>query len=245
MSLRGIPLSAVAVLCAWMAGASPPALAQQGAAEGQCREAVIQRHGNDYTFEQMNSGMATDGRNMQAAGVARNRRGERFDFFCAFEAGSVSRVDFSPARSGAGSGSGSGHGGDRDVVCESKNHRRKECRMDTRGGVRLVEQKSETRCRQGRNWGFDRDSVWVDEGCAARFVSGSGHGGGADRIERMGDACERAVARAGDFSRNSVKAEDSPRRVSDDVFEFDLRAPRGHWLCTVERDGDVRKVRRR
>ena len=242
MKLHGIPCSAMAVLGFWVAGASLPALAQaQGGAEGMCRDAVIKQHGNDYTFEQMNSGMATDGRNMQAAGVARNRRGERFDFFCAFEAGSVVRVDFQPVGGRVGSGSGSGSG-DREVVCESKNHRRKECRMDTRGGVRLVEQTSNTRCRQGSNWGFDRESVWVDDGCAGRFRSG--HGGGSDRIERLGDACERAVAKSGNFSRSSVKAEETPRRVSDDVFEFGLRTPGGRYVCTVERDGDVRRVRR-
>lgn len=252
MRLHKIALSALTVLCAGIASLPMPALAQSpGAAEALCRDAVIKKHGNDYAFDGINSTMASDGRNPQAAGVARNRRGERFDFFCVFEAGSVTLVDLRPVRVGSGSGSGpgpgsgSGSGRDREVVCESKNHRRTDCRMDTRGGVRLVEQTSDTRCRQGSNWGFDRDSVWVDKGCAGRFRSGSGSGGGSDRFERLGDACERAVAKFENFSLHSVKAEDVPQRVSDDVYEFDLRTPRGPYLCTVERDGDVRRVRRR
>jgi hypothetical protein len=57
--------------------------------------------------------------------------------------------------------------------------------MDTRGGVRLVQQTSQTQCREGSNWGYDRDSVWVDRGCAGRFATRSGSGsGGHPRIWR-------------------------------------------------------------
>lgn len=244
MSLKRIALSSIVAFCAGAAGPSMPAFAQtSGAAEGQCRDAVVRKYGNDYSVDSINSTMAADGRNPQAAGTARNRRGERFNFFCTFEAGNVSLVDLQPAGSRAGSGPGPGR--DRDVVCESRNNRRKECRMDTRGGVRLVEQTGDKRCREGSNWGFDRDSVWVDNGCGGRFVSRSGPGGDFDRFERLGNACERAAARSEDFDLRRVKAEDVPRRVSEGVYEFDLRTPRGPYVCTVERDGDVRRIRRR
>ncbi len=54
-------------------------------------------------------------------------------------------------------------------VCESVDRKYRHCRADTRGGVRLVRQLSESRCREGRSWGVDRNGVWVDDGCRAEF----------------------------------------------------------------------------
>lgn len=65
-----------------------------------------------------------------------------------------------------------GHGGDGlDVffVCESHRERYAECRKPGRGPAALDRQLSSTRCVEGRNWGQTRDSVWVDNGCRARF----------------------------------------------------------------------------
>lgn len=57
----------------------------------------------------------------------------------------------------------------RRITCESDKDRYEFCRVNTRGGVRLERQLSETRCRKGRNWGYDRDGIWVDDGCRAVF----------------------------------------------------------------------------
>jgi Protein of unknown function (DUF3011) len=70
----------------------------------------------------------------------------------------------------------------RDVLrCDSDNGRRNYCGADTRGGVRLVRQRSDSPCISGRTWGFDRRGIWVDRGCRADFVTGtetdSGRGG--------------------------------------------------------------------
>jgi hypothetical protein len=111
--------------------------------------------------------------------------------------------------------------------------------MDTRGGVRLVQQTSQTQCREGSNWGYDRDSVWVDRGCAGRFAARSGGGSGGHPAHLAG-ACENAAA---ELARTrDVRALEPPRRVSDDVFEYDLRTPLGPWMCRVERSGKVRVV---
>jgi hypothetical protein len=40
----------------------------------------------------------------------------------------------------------------------------------TGGDVRVARQLSETPCRRGENWGFDRRGIWVDKGCAAEFL---------------------------------------------------------------------------
>jgi hypothetical protein len=46
------------------------------------------------------------------------------------------------------------------------------CQADTRGGVQLIKQRSDSSCRQGRSWGFDRRGIWVDHGCRADFQVG-------------------------------------------------------------------------
>lgn len=67
--------------------------------------------------------------------------------------------------------SGYGYGG--TVVCESARDRHNRCPIDTRYGVVLVRQLSDTRCREGHNWGVDGNVVWVDHGCRAEFAPGT------------------------------------------------------------------------
>ncbi|WP_242107762.1 DUF3011 domain-containing protein [Luteimonas aquatica] len=71
-----------------------------------------------------------------------------------------------------------GNGGNRTVRCESYDRQRQECRVNTRGGVRLVRQLSDRECREGRDWGYGRNSIWVSGGCRAEFEVGRGNGGG-------------------------------------------------------------------
>ena len=66
----------------------------------------------------------------------------------------------------------SGHGG--PFRCESRDERTQRCPADTRGGVRLLRQLSNTPCVKGRTWGVDRGGVWVAGGCRAEFVAGYG-----------------------------------------------------------------------
>jgi hypothetical protein len=58
------------------------------------------------------------------------------------------------------------------ITCSSNNGRRNFCPADTRGGVRMVNQRSGSPCIQGSTWGFDRRGVWVDRGCRADFAVG-------------------------------------------------------------------------
>lgn len=41
-------------------------------------------------------------------------------------------------------------------------------------GVRIVQQTSKSACVEGRTWGYDRGSVWVDKGCGGVFAPGGG-----------------------------------------------------------------------
>jgi hypothetical protein len=64
-------------------------------------------------------------------------------------------------------------GGSGQVVsCSSDDMHRHYCTADTRGGVRLVKQNSDSRCEQGRSWGYDNRGIWVDHGCRADFQVG-------------------------------------------------------------------------
>lgn len=60
--------------------------------------------------------------------------------------------------------------GNRQIVrCESRDRRTVHCGIDTRGGVRLVNQISDRRCVRGRTWGTDNRGIWVSNGCRASF----------------------------------------------------------------------------
>ncbi len=67
----------------------------------------------------------------------------------------------------------------RSIVCESQDGSYRECAAGFRGGAVLVENLSSTRCVEGGNWGNSgRGSVWVRDGCRARFAeAGRGQGG--------------------------------------------------------------------
>jgi hypothetical protein len=89
---------------------------------------------------------------------------------------------FVEAGRGDGWGGGGGGGGgwrpgpdwDRDIRfrCDSQGYGYRMCQVDVgRGGrVSIERQISSTRCEEGRNWGWNRAGVWVDQGCSAVFV---------------------------------------------------------------------------
>jgi len=65
------------------------------------------------------------------------------------------------------------------VDCRSSGYNYQRCEVPWRD-ARIVRQLSDTQCIRGRTWGFDPRGgfIWVDRGCAARFVEGGGYGGG-------------------------------------------------------------------
>jgi hypothetical protein len=58
----------------------------------------------------------------------------------------------------------------RTLVCESNGQQRNYCRGDASFGVELTHQISRTNCVFNRNWGSDRNGVWVSDGCRAEFA---------------------------------------------------------------------------
>lgn len=118
-----------------------------------------------------------------------------------------------------------GHGGDRYggyrdgprlVSCESHDHRVRRCRVDTRGGVRIVERNSRAACIQGRSWGYDRKGIWVSNGCRAKFqVAGAyvapGRSRGGDLV-----VCESIRGRPNFCGvRGGVRQVELVRQLSD------------------------------
>lgn len=56
------------------------------------------------------------------------------------------------------------------IVCESQSNRREHCAANTRYGVELIRQLSDSPCIRNRTWGEDANGVWVTEGCRGEFA---------------------------------------------------------------------------
>lgn len=67
----------------------------------------------------------------------------------------------------------------RYIRCESGGWggRYRSCPAETQGRVELVRELSRGRCYQWDSWGYDRNGVWVDNGCRAEFRVGKDGGG--------------------------------------------------------------------
>lgn len=63
------------------------------------------------------------------------------------------------------------------IVCESWQFRPAQCAVDTRGGVRLLQQTGGL-CTRGQTWGYTPRGIWVTNGCRAIFAVVPGPGGG-------------------------------------------------------------------
>lgn len=95
------------------------------------------------------------------------------------------------------------YSGPSTVKCSSRSNRRKACRADTSGGVRLKKQHSRANCRG--NWGYTRNQIWVDNGCRATFqlhINGNqnyGYGNNQNYGNNQGFGNNRGI----DYGRNS------------------------------------------
>lgn len=58
----------------------------------------------------------------------------------------------------------------RYVRCESVDYQRNLCAAPRARDAVLQRQLSRSACIEGRTWGFEGDSIWVDRGCAGDFV---------------------------------------------------------------------------
>lgn len=83
-----------------------------------------------------------------------------------------------PGRPGVRPPANPGYGGGyaRTLRCESRKYKYRRCNADTDNRVRLIRRLGGT-CTLGRSWGYDRRSIWVDNGCRAEFAYGRRGGG--------------------------------------------------------------------
>ena len=153
---------------------------------------------------------------------------------------------------------------DRSVVCESIDNGRNRCPMRTDGHVRMVEQLSKAPCIKHQNWDAEDGSVWVSNGCRARFEVVERDDRRDDRDDRRGyddrrDAppappppsdgasvrlqgkCAHRVADYRRISPDDAIPQGS-QTVGEGVFEVTIGTPQGSMVCTIDRDGNVRGV---
>ena len=57
----------------------------------------------------------------------------------------------------------------REITCESWNYRAARCPIGGAGSVSLTRVIAGN-CQEGRTWGWDRNSIWVNGGCRATFT---------------------------------------------------------------------------
>ncbi|WP_199556216.1 DUF3011 domain-containing protein [Sandaracinobacteroides hominis] len=77
--------------------------------------------------------------------------------------------------SGGGWGGGNNQGFAGQTECRSDDNRYRRCSVNTNNRVEMLRQFSSSSCTRGRSWGYDRNSIWVDNGCQARFGYGYGN----------------------------------------------------------------------
>ncbi|MEH6414007.1 DUF3011 domain-containing protein [Pseudomonas sp. CGJS7] len=71
---------------------------------------------------------------------------------------------------GGWNGGGGGWGGGNQVInCDSNKNRQNRCNVTVRRDVRLIRQNSNSPCIEGQSWGWDRNGVWVSNGCRGQF----------------------------------------------------------------------------
>lgn len=153
----------------WQGGYAPGTRFTCDSNDGRYRECRVDVRQGVQLVRQTSRSQCIEG---QSWGV--NRNGVWVDRGC--------RAEFAVGAAGYGN-SGYGYGNNNDyyrngvVVCESPRGRHNRCPIDTRYGVIMVRQLSDTRCREGHNWGAERGEIWVDHGCRAEFAPGSGRYG--------------------------------------------------------------------
>ena len=144
-------------------------------AQGDCTREV-ERRGyrvvSTGNFQQFKDGWQLDVR-------ARDQSGRNVNGSCFVETRSGDVTLF-------GFGWGGGTPADRyEFTCASPDHRYRECQLPVDGRARLVKQKSDAPCVEGRSWGQRGDRVWVDNGCRGNFevVRGGGGGGTGQQVD--------------------------------------------------------------
>ena len=101
------------------------------------------------------------------------------------------------------------------VTCESRNDRYQTCSIARASYVTLERQLSGSSCMQGRTWDYNRNEIWVDDGCRAQFRVHSGSSGHGDNHDAkvaagvlVGAAILGALAHNGNKEKSASQYDD-------------------------------------
>ncbi len=117
------------------------------------------------------------------------------------------------------------------VRCESRDLRWVHCPLDSRRGVDLVRQISDTPCIRDTDWGVDERGVWVARGCRADFRARGAVQSDRATVTRRMIRCE---SRSGRVESCPVSLRGAPVRLLRQMSSFPCRAGES-W--GVERSG--------
>ena len=134
------------------------------------------------------------------------------------------------------------------ITCDSRDFERVRCDISNKS-VRLKRQLSVSSCREGRDWGYDKRGVWVDNGCEAEFevTQDSGLSGGeAAAAIIIGGLLLGALA-MGDDDKKAPPAASSSATTPPNwaVGGFRGRNPstQKNEELTIERNGQIKVFR--
>ena len=111
------------------------------------------------------------------------------------------------------------------ITCESRNGSYQSCAADTRGGVTLSRQLSSQGCWEGDTWGYDRNRIWVNNGCRAQFNVGSSSSSG-----NKNNAVAAAVV-VGLVGAAILANKNKRDRDRDDDYDDNWGGPRNTFQC--------------
>ncbi|MBO0800875.1 MAG: DUF3011 domain-containing protein [Blastocatellia bacterium] len=120
-----------------------------------------------------------------------------------------------------------------ELRCDSNDGKYHLCPADTRRGVSLVRQRSDASCIQNRTWGYNRQGIWVNNGCRADFALGA-VGGGYGRGPGGGGGYGRGPGREGGYGRGGGG--------STQIFRCESGDDKRHY-CAEGAVGRVRLVK--
>lgn len=115
------------------------------------------------------------------------------------------------------------------ITCESRNGGYQSCAVDTRGGVTLSRQLSSQGCWEGDSWGYDRNRIWVNNGCRAQFNVGSS--GSSSDNKNNAVAAAVVVGLVGAAILASKNKRDRDRDDNDYDYDNNWGGPRNTFEC--------------
>lgn len=133
------------------------------------------------------------------------------------------------------------------ITCDSRDFDRVRCDISNKS-VRLKRQLSASSCREGRDWGYDKRGVWVDNGCEAEFevTQESGLSGGeAAAAILLGGLLLGALAMDNDDKKppQSASSAAPPPKWAVGGFRGKNPTTKRNEDLTVEKNGQIKIIR--